>query len=93
MEGAGKGGSPAAVHPIWGCFLDLVNALACIGTAVALFPVVKRQNEAVALGFVTSWIGLIGAPLLIASAIAALFRGNDDLFSLVEGAAPSRQAH
>jgi hypothetical protein len=37
-----------------GCFLDLVNALACIGTAVALFPVVKRQNQAVALGFVTS---------------------------------------
>lgn len=67
MEGAGKGGSPAEVHPIWGCFLDLVNALACIGTAVALFPVVKRQNEAVALGFVTSRIGLIGAPLLIAS--------------------------
>jgi hypothetical protein len=27
-------------------------ALACIGTAVALFPVVKRQNEGVALGFV-----------------------------------------
>jgi hypothetical protein len=143
---------------LWGCFLDLVNALACIGTAVALFPVVRRQNEAVALGFVTArvmeaaiivigvvsllavvtlrqdlagapgtdpaslvttgralvavrdwtfllgpslmpginalllgWLlyrsglvprvipvlGLIGAPLLIASAIAALFRGND----------------
>jgi len=59
----------------------------------ALFPVVKRQSEAVALGFVTSRIGLIGAPPLIASAIAALFRGNDDLFSVVEGAAPSRQAH
>jgi hypothetical protein len=37
-----------------GCFLDLVTALAGIGSAVALFPVVKRQNEAVALGFVTS---------------------------------------
>lgn len=39
---------------LWGCFLDVVNALACVGTAVALFPVVKRQNQAVALGFVTS---------------------------------------
>jgi hypothetical protein len=44
----------ADTRVLWGCFLDLVNALACIGTAVALFPVVKRQNEAVALGFVTS---------------------------------------
>ena len=36
---------------LFACLLDLINALACIGTAVALFPVVKRQNEAVALGF------------------------------------------
>jgi hypothetical protein len=29
----------------------VVLAPACIGTAVALFPVAKRQNEGVALGF------------------------------------------
>jgi Domain of unknown function (DUF4386) len=46
--------SGADTRVLWGCFLDVVNALACIGTAVALFPVVKRQNEALALGFVTS---------------------------------------
>ncbi|MFL6128464.1 MAG: DUF4386 domain-containing protein [Mycobacteriales bacterium] len=46
--------SGADTRVLWGCFLDLVNAVACIGTAVALFPVVRRQNEAVALGFVTS---------------------------------------
>ena len=39
---------------LWGCFLDLVNALACIGSAVALFSVVKRQHEGFALGFVTT---------------------------------------
>jgi hypothetical protein len=44
----------ADTRVLWGCFLDLDNALACIGIAVALFPVVKQQNEAVALGFVTS---------------------------------------
>jgi hypothetical protein len=37
-----------------GAVLDLVNALACIGTAVALFSVVKRQHEGLALGFVTT---------------------------------------
>jgi hypothetical protein len=46
--------SRADTRVIWGCFLDLLNAFACIGTAVALFPVVKRQNEAFALGFVTA---------------------------------------
>jgi uncharacterized membrane protein (Fun14 family) len=37
---------------IFGASLDLVNALAAVGTAVALFWVVKRQNESFALGFV-----------------------------------------
>jgi hypothetical protein len=31
----------------------VVNALACIGIAVTLFPVVRRQNEAVSLGLVS----------------------------------------
>lgn len=39
---------------LWGCLLDVVNALTAIGSAVAIFPVVKRQNESMALGFVTS---------------------------------------
>ncbi|MEP6762187.1 MAG: DUF4386 family protein, partial [Sporichthyaceae bacterium] len=36
---------------LWGCLLDAVNALTAVGSAVALFPVVKRQNESMALGF------------------------------------------
>ncbi len=39
---------------LWGAFLEIILGLACIGTAVALYPVVKRQNEGVALGFVTA---------------------------------------
>ncbi len=38
----------------WGAVLELIVATAIVGTGVALFPVVKRQNEAVALGFVTA---------------------------------------
>ena len=37
-----------------GGFLELIVALAGIGTAVTLYPVVKRQNEGVALGFVAA---------------------------------------
>jgi hypothetical protein len=37
-----------------GGILELIVALAGIGTAIALYPVVKRQNEAVALGFIGS---------------------------------------
>jgi hypothetical protein len=41
---------------ILGGILEIIVALACIGTAVALYPAVKRQNESVALGFVGSRI-------------------------------------
>ena len=47
-------GAGADTQVIGGAFLDLVNAIACIGTAVALFSVVRRQNEGFALGFVTA---------------------------------------
>lgn len=56
-----------------GGILEVIVALAGIGTAVALYPVVKRQNEAVALGF-------IGSRILEASAI---FVGVACLLSVV----------
>ena len=37
-----------------GGFLEVVVALAGIGTAVTLYPVVKRENEGMALGFVAA---------------------------------------
>jgi hypothetical protein len=46
----------ADTQVLFGAFLDLVTALACIGTAVVLFPVIKRQSEAFSLGFVTTRI-------------------------------------
>jgi hypothetical protein len=45
-------GSNTAV--LVGGVLEVIVALAGIGTAVVLHPVVKRQNEAVALGFVSA---------------------------------------
>jgi Domain of unknown function (DUF4386) len=48
---AGAGPGTAAVI---GGILEVIVALAGIGTAIALFPVVKRQNEALGMGFVGS---------------------------------------
>ena len=47
-------GSGAHTAVLVGGFLEVIVALACIGTAVTLYPVVKRQNEGVALGFVAA---------------------------------------
>lgn len=58
---------------IFGGILEIIVALACIGTAVALYPVVRRQGEAYALGFV-------GARILEAGTI---FAGVVSLMTLV----------
>jgi hypothetical protein len=47
-------GSGPDTGVLLGTVLELIVALAGIGTAIALFPVVKRQNEAFALGLVAS---------------------------------------
>lgn len=60
----------ADTRVLWGCFFNLVNALACIGTAVALFQVVRRQNEAVALGFVTS--RMLEAAIIVIGVVSLL---------------------
>jgi len=39
---------------LWGAVLELIVAFAIVGTGVVLFPVLRRQNEGVALGFVTA---------------------------------------
>lgn len=55
---------------LWGGLLDLVNALAAIGTAVALFPITRRVNEAAALGFVAS--RLMEAAIIVVGVMALL---------------------
>jgi hypothetical protein len=38
----------------FGAILEMIVGLACVGTAIALFPVLKRQGESRALGFIAS---------------------------------------
>jgi hypothetical protein len=63
-------GSGADTQVLFGGFLDLINALAAIGTAVALFSVVKRQHEGFALGFVTT--RLFEAAVIVIGVVSVL---------------------
>jgi hypothetical protein len=47
-------GSGADTRVFLGAFLELLLIVANIGTAVVLFPVLKRQSETLALGYVTA---------------------------------------
>ena len=51
-------------------FLEVIVALACIGTAVTLYPVVKQQNEGVALGFVAARV--LEAAMIFTGAVSLL---------------------
>src|SRR6266566_248416 len=55
---------------IFGGILEVIVALACIGTAVTLYPVVKRQNEGVALGFVAARV--LEASMIFAGVVSLL---------------------
>ena len=50
----GAAGADTSVQ--WGAFLELLLIIANIGTAVVLFPLLRRQNEILALGYVTARI-------------------------------------
>jgi hypothetical protein len=62
--------SSAHTGVLVGGFLEVIVALAGIGTAVTLYPVVKRQNEGVALGFVTS--RLLEAAMIFTGVVSLL---------------------
>jgi hypothetical protein len=55
---------------VFGGMLELVMALACIGTALAFYPVLKKQNEMLALGFVAARI--LEATLIFAGVASLL---------------------
>ena len=47
-------GAGADTRVAWGAFLEVLLIIANIGTAVVLFPILKRQNEPLALGYVSA---------------------------------------
>lgn len=55
---------------LWAAVLEVVLAAACIGTAVALFPIARRQSETAALGFVSARV--VEGALVIVGVVAML---------------------
>jgi hypothetical protein len=73
---------------IIGGILEIIVALAGIGTAVALYPVLKRQNEGVALGFIGTRVleaSTIFADVVCLMAIVTLRRAGVGADALVTG--------
>lgn len=73
-----------------GGILEIIVALAGIGTAVALYPVVKRQNEGAALGFVGSRVleaGTIFAGVVCLLSVVSLRQAGAGAGGLVIGKA------
>ncbi len=75
-------GSRSDTQVILGTFFDIILALAIVGTAVALFPVVKKWNEGIALGYVglrtleASIIAVGVMPLLAVVTLRQLLAGT-----------------
>ncbi len=61
-------GSNAAV--LWGSLLDIVTALAGIGTAIVLYPVTRRISRTSAIGFVTSRV--VEATMILVGVLSVL---------------------
>jgi hypothetical protein len=55
---------------VFGAFLELLLIIANIGTAVVLFPILRRQNEILALGYVTARI--VECALILVGILAVL---------------------
>ena len=62
---------PAGDNPVLlGALLDLLNAAACVGTALVLLPVLRRWSERLAVGFLAARV--VEAATIVVSVVAVL---------------------
>jgi hypothetical protein len=81
---------------ILGAMFEMFTALAGIGTAVAVYPVIRRQSEAASLGFVTTriyeaavmLIGVIALVSIVSLRQAGTPADTDDAAIVAVGQAP-----
>jgi hypothetical protein len=89
----GSGGADTRI--ILGAVLEMLTALAGIGTAVAVYPVIRRQSEAASLGFVTTRsyeaavmiIGVLALVSIVGIRQAGVAAGTDDAAMVAVGQA------
>jgi hypothetical protein len=68
-----------------GAFLEVIIAIAIIGTTVTLFPIVKRQNEGFALGYVAARVlesTIIVVGIISLLSVVSLRSGRDPAIPL-----------
>lgn len=58
----------------WGVLLEILLAFACVGTAIAFYPIGRTYSPALALGFVSS--RLLEASIIFTGAIAVIAVGS-----------------
>jgi hypothetical protein len=63
-------GAGSSTGVLVAAFTEVVVAVTCVGTAVVLFPVLKRQNETAAMGFVASRV--MEGTLIIVGVVSVL---------------------
>jgi hypothetical protein len=63
-------GAGADTRIYWGAFLEVILAIAGIGTAVALFPILKWQYEGFALGYVATRV--VESTIIVVGIISVL---------------------
>jgi hypothetical protein len=79
----GGGGKDSQIY--LGVLLELLLIIANVGTAVVIFPIVRRQNEVLALGYVTARIVecvFIAAGIIAVLGIVSLRQDSPDAASL-----------
>ena len=72
----GNGGADTRI--ILGAIFEMLCAVAGIGTAVAVYPVIRRQSEAASLGFVTTRIYEAAVMLIGVTALLAIVSIRQD---------------
>ncbi len=63
-------GSSSEHGVLWAGFLEVILAIACVGTAVVLYPIARRQSETAALGFLAARV--LEAAIIVVGVISLL---------------------